>query len=149
MSEIVWGNDEALNDALADWLAKQCGFGASIVKPYRCMGVFESGELIGVWAFNGFNSAFGRIEMHGAGTSKRWLTRRVIQEMGQYIIEELGCQIAYARCAESDTSIMRMLTAVGFDHVVLPRMRGRNENERLFYITDDAWKSSKFNGQVT
>ena len=145
--QVLWaGSDKPeLNKALADWCAANIGLPRSFSAPYTTMGVFDGDKLLSVILFNNYQPEAGVIEIHGAGISPRWLTRSVLREMFQYPFEQLGCQMVVMRVSERNTRLLRILTAYGFDHVTIPRLRGRDEGERIFFLTDDAWRSNKFN----
>lgn len=146
MISTLWGgaDNPDLNEALAAWCAARIGL-RQFEKPYTTMGVFEDQTLIAVILWNNFHRGAGVIEFHGAGLTPRWLTRSVLREMFAYAFEQLGCQMVVTRNSANNNRLLRMLTAYGFDHVVIPRLRGRDEDERIFWLTDDAWKASKFN----
>jgi hypothetical protein len=137
------GNQE-INEGLAQWCAAMIGLPRPFEPPYSTMGVFDDTSLIAVILYNNYQPEAGVIEMHGASVSRRWLTRPVLTQMFEYPFRQVGCQMAVMRVSERDTSLLRILTAYGFDHVTIPRMRGRDEGERLFWLTDDAWKANKF-----
>lgn len=143
---LAWGSHEnpEFNDALADWAAVHIGLRA-FQAPYTTMGVYDGAELIAVVVFNNFSRSNGTIEMHMAAVSKRWLMRPVMLDMATYIFEQLGCQSGYCRADASETRIMRMLLAYGFDRFILPRMRGRDMDEAMYIIHDDAWTGNRFN----
>lgn len=113
----------------------------------NCQGmvVIEDGQAIAGMIYHNYEPQSGVIEISGAGTSKRWLTRETLRVMFAYPFKECGCQAVVMRVASHDKPLHRMLKAYGFDHYVLPRLRGRNEDENVFILTDDAWRSNKFN----
>lgn len=113
----------------------------------NCQGfaVFEDGELIAGMVYHNYEPDAGVIEISGAGTSKRWLTRETLRKMFAYPFEECGCQAVVMRVDPDDAALRRMLTAYGFELYVIPRLRGRDKDENVFVLTDDAWKSNRFN----
>jgi hypothetical protein len=132
------------NDALATWCAKQIGLPRPFDRPYATMGVFDGSALAAVILWNNYQPEAGVIEFHGAASDKRWLTRRTLEAMFQYPFAEVGCQMIVTRNSESNTSLHRMLTSYGFDRFYIPRLRGRDEGETIWTLTDDQWRSSKF-----
>lgn len=143
---ILWGggNNPDLNRALGDWCAAQIGLPRPFEDPFTTMGVFDGEKLLCVIVYNNWQPEAGVIEIHGAGLSPRWLTRPVLKAMFAYPFEQLGCQQVIMRVSERNSRLMRMLTAYGFDHVTIPRLRGRDEGERIFWLTDDAWRANGF-----
>lgn len=109
------------------------------------MGVLDGTELVACMLFNNWQPEAGVIEIHGAGVTPRWLTKPVLKEMFDYPFRQLGCQNVIMRVSERDNRLLRMLTAYGFENVAIPRLRGRDEGERIFWLTDDAWNANKFN----
>lgn len=152
---IVWGgaNNADVNDALATWCAVQIGLPRPFEAPYVTMGVFDKGQLIAVILYNNYQPEAGVIEFHGAGTTPRWLTRPVLKAMFEYPFDQLGCQMVVTRTSERNTRLLRMLTAYGFDHVLVPRLRGRDEGERIFWLTEEDWRANGFhevkNGKIS
>jgi RimJ/RimL family protein N-acetyltransferase len=118
------------------------GFG-----PCTTMGVQHDGELVGVVVFHNFNRKAGVVEISGVSESPRWLSRSLLLAMFGYVFDKLGCQMAVMRVAEDDSRLMRILTAYGFDHIHLPRMRGRNEGENLYTLTEEDWRGNGFHKQ--
>lgn len=146
MISTLWAGprEPELNKALADWCAAHIGLPRGFEAPYVTMGVFDDGRLVAVMLYNNFQPEAGVIEIHGAGITPRWLTRPVLHEMFAYPFEQIGCQMVVMRVSERNTRLLRMLTAYGFDHVTIPRLRGRDEGERIFWLTEEAWRLNKF-----
>lgn len=148
MMEIVWaGPDRAeLNDAVAGWVAAKIGlrrgFGPSVT-----MGLFEEGKIVAGVVFHNYYRDEGVIEFSGASDTPRWMSRRMLGEMFRYIFDQLGCQLAVARVSERNTRLLRILSAYGFDHVLVPRLRGRDEGERIFTLADDVWRANGFHAK--
>jgi RimJ/RimL family protein N-acetyltransferase len=141
----LWGGarNPQINEALANWCAVHIGL-KPFVPHYTTLGVFDDQELIAVILYNNYHPDAGVIEMHGAATSSRWLTRPVLWEMFSYPFLQLGCQLVAMRVSERDNRLKRILGAYGFEHVTIPRLRGRDEAERIYWLTDDAWKANGF-----
>ena len=109
------------------------------------MAVIEDDTLIAGMIFHNWEPQAGIIEISGAGTSKRWLTRETLKTMFSYPFKECGCQAVVMRCDPEDTALDRMLKAYGFQLFILPRLRGREKDEHVFVLYDDAWRENKFN----
>jgi RimJ/RimL family protein N-acetyltransferase len=144
---IEWAFAEGVNRRrLAHWVAdviwpgKNREFG-------NCQGmaVIEDGELIAGIIYHNYAPDEGVIEISGAGTSKRWLTRQTLRRMFAYPFEECDCQSVVMRVSDHDKALHRMLKAYGFKKYRIPRLRGRDEAENVFVLTEEAWKSNKFN----
>lgn len=142
-SAFVTGIDrDMLSKWVADliWPGKSRDFGNC-----QAMAVLEDDVLIAGMVFHNYEPDSGVIEISGAGTSKRWLTRETLRKMFAYPFEECDCQTVVMRVDPEDAPLRRMLTAYGFELYVIPRLRGRHKDENVFLLTDDAWASNKFN----
>lgn len=84
----------------------------------------------------------GVIEISAAGDGY-WQTRRVINEVMALCFDTMGCQMVVMRNAEHAANTISNSGRLGFKGVFLPRMRGRDEGEWLFTLTDDDWKASR------
>lgn len=108
------------------------------------MGVFAEDKLIGVVVFHNWQPESGVIEISAASTSPRWLRRHVLDRIFTWVFVDRGCQMVVARISEQNTGLHRIFHAYGFKSIVIPRLRGRDEDERIFSLTDDDWHASKF-----
>lgn len=145
--EIVWGTSKEpdLNRLLARWAAAHIwGGGNQQFGECRTMGVVLGGDLIAVMVFHNWNPESGVIEISGAGTSKRWLTRTTLRRMFAYPFDDVGCQMVVMRVSERNEPLARMLKVYGFKSHRIPRLRGRSEDEIVFTLTDDDWRANKF-----
>lgn len=145
MIHTLWAEGEA-NEALATWCAVHIGLPRPFQPPYVTMGVFDEERLIAVILYNNYQPEAGVIEFHGAGVTPRWLTRPVLREMFDYPFE-IGCQSIVTRNSAGNKRLHRILKSIGFKHVTIPRLRGRDEAECIFWLTDDAWNASRFKGK--
>jgi hypothetical protein len=113
------------------------------------MGVFDEKTLIAVILYNNYQPEAGVIEFHGAATDKRWLNRKTLWEMFSYPFVTLGCQLVVTRNSERNEmwngrGLHRLLKAYGFEDYRIPRLRGRDEDEIIFTLTDDDWRLNGF-----
>jgi RimJ/RimL family protein N-acetyltransferase len=141
--KIIWGDDPELNRALAGWLEARLNLRQPFRPPYKAAGIFDNGELIAVVLFENYKSDAGTIEIAIAATTAKWLNWPIISEIADFAFNKLDCQAMIMRSPAENTRVMRILTGLGFDHVLLPRLRGRNSDERFFILTDDNWNSSR------
>ena len=115
------------------------------INEYCSMGVFDEGELIAGTLYHNYYPDYGVIELSSASISKRWLTRHVINAMFFLPFERLGCQLVVLRVSERNKSMVAIARKFGFEEVYIPRLRGRDEGEFVFTLTDDVWRASKYN----
>ena len=146
MIRTLWAGDDipSLSGSLADWCARQIGLPRPFARPYVTLGVFNGENLIAVIVFNEWNPEAKVIEFHGAGTSPRWLARHVLREMFAYPFERLGCQMVVTRNSSRNTRLHRQLSAYGFQSFLIPRLRGRDDDEIIWTLTDDEWRANGF-----
>lgn len=145
---LYWGNDTVdpkLNKALADWCERKItggagrGFGACTT-----LAVFDAQQLLAVMVYHNYVAKAGVIEIGGAAEHPRWLTREVLREMFAFPFVELGCQMVVMRVSANHDRLARILKAYGFESVRIPRLRGRDEDEIVYTLTDDAWRANGF-----
>lgn len=108
------------------------------------MGVFDDEKLIAVILWNNYQPEAGVIEFHGAGLTPRWLTRSVLRQMFEYPFEKIGCQMVVTRNSVTNRRLHRILKAYGFKDFPIPRLRGREEGEIIWTLTDDDWRKNGF-----
>jgi RimJ/RimL family protein N-acetyltransferase len=108
------------------------------------LGVFAQDLLIGVVVFHNWQPEAGVIEISAASTTPRWLRRHVLDRIFSWSFIDRGCQMVVARISEENKPLHRIFHAYGFKSIVIPRLRGRDEDERIFTLTDDDWRASKF-----
>lgn len=117
---------------------------AHALEKYAAMGYFKDGELIGGSLFHNWHPESGVIEITTAAISKRWLTRRTAQTMLSFAFDGLKNQLVVLRVSERNENMLRIARAYGFSENYIPRLRGRDEGEFIFTLTDDAWRSGRF-----
>lgn len=136
--QIVWGdvNNPERNRLLAEWCATKLGH--SLSGPYSSMGVVDN-DLIAVVVYHDWDKQHGTMQMSAASTSARWLTRPVLREMFDYPFGQLGNQLVALRVSERNERMIGILPRFGFKGYPIPRLRGRDEGEIIFTLTDDDW----------
>lgn len=140
---ITTGKD---TDALSRWVADVIWPGAG--KGFgNCQGmaVIDGETLIGGAIWHNYEPEAGVVEISSGSTSKRWLNRQTLNVMFGVPFYEWNCQAIVLRVSDLDKPMHRMLTAVGFERYRIPRLRGRDEAENVFVLTDEVWRRSKFN----
>ncbi|WP_312809354.1 GNAT family protein [Agrobacterium cavarae] len=111
----------------------------------QAMAVLEDDVLIAGIVWHNYEPDSGVIEVSAGATSKRWLTRKTLAAMFGIPFKEWGIQCLVMRVDPDDEPLHRMLKSYGFEVYVIPRLRGRDRDEHVFTLTDDAWRASKFN----
>lgn len=140
MTVILAGSSEPdLNRALAGWMEAQLGLRRPFREPYSTMGVFHRNELSAALIFENYRDQEGTIEIGVASVSPKWLNRTVMNAMAEFVFGQLGCQMAVFRTSERNKEACTLMERVGFECIVIPRLRGRDEAEHFYCLTDDAW----------
>lgn len=137
---IVFGQDKAVGEWIAAQLG-QTGFAGYFMAAF---GVAENGALIGGTAFHNYYPKEGVIEMTSASTSPRWLTRPMLNAIFTYVFDLLKCQMVVMRVSENNAVMVNIAERFAFKGYLIPRLRGKNEGEWIFTLTDDQWRESPF-----
>jgi len=138
------------NEAVAAWVAAHIpGCERGFDKPVS-IGVVEDERLIGGTVFHNYQPEAGVIEMSSAGTSPRWLSRTMLKAIFGYVFDQIGCQLVVMRVSERNGRMVKIAEKFGFDGHLILRLRGRDEAEWIFTLTDDQWRqhpvARSFNG---
>lgn len=136
MIELVTGH----NHDIAAWVAAHIpGCERGFNNP-TAIGVLEDGQLIGGTVFHNWAPEAGVIEMSSAATSPRWLGRSMLRAIFGYVFDQLECQMVVMRVSERNERMVRIAQKFGFDGHLIPRLRGRDEAEWLFFLTEEQWR---------
>lgn len=133
-----------LNAMFGEWASQRIFSEPGQFRNFCSLGVFNGDRLIAVVIYNNHDKKAGVIEMSGAACDKRWLNRRTLREMFGRPFRVMGCQMVVMRVAPDNTSLHRILRAYGFSEYEIPRLRGRDQSEMLFTLTDDDWAANGF-----
>lgn len=142
--EVVFGRDQEVGSWVANEL-RQNGFAGFFMS---AIGVYEGNRIVGGTAFHNYYPKEGVIEMTSACADPRWLSRRMIRAIFTYVFDLLECQMVVMRVSTNNTRMVNIANRFGFNSYTIPRLRGKNEDEVLFTLTDDQWRSSPFNRRM-
>lgn len=144
--KLVWGGPRApeLNAALAGYVAARLGADRGF-GPCATLGGIEAESVVAAVVFHNWQPEEGVMEMSSASDSKRWLSRPMINAMFGFCFDECGCQIAVLRVSERNAGMIHIARRFGFSEIRIERLRGRDEAEIIFTLTDDAWKVHRMN----
>jgi hypothetical protein len=137
-----------LNQWAADWASYKLFGDARGFGPCATMCVMDGpSNVVAVMVYHNYHADAGTIEISGAADDRRWLTRSVLWNWFNNAFNLMGCQAVIMRVSTKPEQehIHRMCKAYGFEHHMIPRLRGRNEDEFIFVLYDDVWKNSRFN----
>ena len=145
--KLLYGHSEEVAAFVVKIIGLPRGFGNC-----KAIGVLDDdGRLICGFVYHNWSPEAGVIEMSIASTTRRWLTRRVMRAAFAYPFE-IDCQMVVMRLSARDKRLHHQLKSCGFKPYKIPRLRGREEDEIIFTLTDDDWKAGRFmrvkNGQA-
>ena len=137
---LVYGHDKQVHDFVSH-LIPGCerGFG-----PCKALGIQNDDQLVGGVVYHNWNPESEVIEMSAAATTPRWLTRPVLHGIFSYPFDQIGVQLIVLRVSEHDKRLASILKRYGFESVSVPRLRGRDEAEIIYTLTDEKWRSNSF-----
>lgn len=140
MVEVVTG----FNEAVADFVARQIpGCERGFSEPVS-FGVVENETLIAGVVFTNWQPEAGTIELHAAALSPRWFTLPVIRTIFRYVFNDAGCQMAILQVSANNSHMQSIAERLGFTGNRIPRLYGRNEDGIVYTLTDEQWRSSRF-----
>jgi RimJ/RimL family protein N-acetyltransferase len=150
MIEVHWAGSQqpAVAAGIARFVASHIPGGDRGFEGNVCMGVIKTGskpELIAGVVYHNWNPEAGVIELSAASSSKLWLTRPVLKAMFAYPFEQIGCQMAVLRVSVRNPIMVSIALRYGFKSHIIPRLRGRDEDEHILTLTDDDWRANRFN----
>lgn len=134
-----------LTRAVGDFVSVRIFGRPGLIDQYVAMAVVDRGRVIAGVLYNNWHPENGVIELHAASADKRWLTRPVLKAIFAYPFDQIGCQLCVLRVSERNTPMLRIARAYGFNAYPIPRLRGRDEAECILTLTDDDWRSNRFN----
>ncbi|HEV7321589.1 MAG TPA: GNAT family N-acetyltransferase [Ensifer sp.] len=144
---LLWGGegDPAANQVIADFVSAHIPGCSRGFADFTTMGVLDNAALVAGVVYHNYAPEAGVIELSAASTSKRWLTRPVLRAMFGYPFDEIGCQMIVLRVSERNAGMIAIAERFGFSPHRIPRLRGRDEAEILFTLTDNAWRAHPAN----
>lgn len=137
---MVYGPDEPVADFVAK-LIPGCERGFD--RP-RAFGILEDNQLIAGVVYTNWNPEAGIIEMSAAATSPRWFTGKVIRTVFSYPFDLCACQMVVLRVSEKNQRMRSIAERLGFTGYPIPRLRGRDESEIVYTLTEEQWRASRF-----
>lgn len=144
---LIWGGERApeINQAIAYFVAGGITGCERGWENFTTLGLVEGDRLVAGVVFHNYNPEAGVIELSAAATSRRWLTRPMLKGMFGYPLEQIGCQMVVIRVSERNTVMTGIAERFGFTAYRIPRLRGREEAEILFTLTDEDWRAHPVN----
>lgn len=107
------------------------------------MGLVDGETVVAGVVYHNYYPEGGVIELSSASDDKRWLARPVVKAMFGYPFDQLGCQMVILRVSERNTGMVRIAERFGFTAYRIPRLRGRDEAEIIFTLTEETWRTHR------
>ena len=104
----------------------------------------KDGFILGATVLHNYYPETGVVEMTSASDSPRWMSRKMLNAVFEYAFTTLGCQLVVLRVSQINARMVNIAEGLGFSGYLIPRLRGRDEAEWIFTLTDDDWRSSKY-----
>lgn len=100
--------------------------------------------ILGATVFHNYYPESGVVELTSVANSPRWMDRAMINAVFAYAFDVLTCQLVVLRVSETNTRMRNIAERLGAVGYTIPRLRGKNENEVIFCLTDDVWAKSRY-----
>lgn len=97
--------------------------------------------IVAGFIYHNWNPEAQTIEVSGASTRRNWATRDCVRLIFSYPFDQLGCQLVVARHSVNNTRVRRIWASLGATEYVIPRLRGRDEDEAIATLTEEAWRA--------
>ena len=132
----------AENAAVGEFVSREIWGVVGQFGPHASMGVYDGDRLIAGTVYHNWHETSGVMELSSASTSKRWLQPKVINAMFSFPFDLMDAQMVVLRVSERNKTMVSIAARFGFEGVLIPRLRGRDEAEWIFTLTDDAWRET-------
>ncbi len=133
-----------LNAQTGAFVSQLCFGRPDQVERYCSLAVFHNGGLVAGTLYHNWQPDSGGSELTSASAGRRWLTKPVVRAMFHMAFGMIGAQLVALRVSEKNTGMVAIAQRFGFQGVLIPRLRGRDEAEWLFTLTDDDWRASRW-----
>lgn len=104
------------------------------------LGRWSGQKLIGAVIFHDPAPEYGVMCMSGAG-EKGWYSLGLLYKAHSYIFNDAGCRLAVMQVSEHNKLMRRTAEHFGYQGTLVPRLRGRDEGEVVYTLSDEEWRS--------
>ena len=133
-----------LNAQTGAFVSQMCFGAPGQIERFCSMAVLHGEQLVAGTLYHNWQPESGVVELSSASTDRRWLTKPVVRAMFHMAFDMIGAQMAVLRVSERNTGMVEIAQRFGFRGVLIPRLRGRDEAEWVFTLTDDDWRASRW-----
>ncbi|MEM6602516.1 MAG: hypothetical protein AAF621_00545 [Pseudomonadota bacterium] len=102
----------------------------------------RKGIIAGV-IFHNYNPDAGTIEFSCYAAEKKWLSRKILNQILHYPFDELGLRIVFANFSEKQKHIKHMAERLGATTHILPDLWGVDEAKIVAILKAEDWKKSE------
>ena len=138
MSQLIYGEP-----AVDAWVAQKLGL-RQWPMSYSIANVTNKGDLMGATVFHDYYPETGVVQLTSVSDDPRWMSRRMINAVFTYAFDTLGCQLVVLRVSEHNSRMRNIADGLGFKSYTIPRLRGREEADVIYTLTDDDWRASRY-----
>lgn len=103
----------------------------------------EKDGVIASVIFHNYNPDAQTIEFSCYAKSKRWLSRRIINQILRYPFDELKLRIVFARFSEDNSFIGDIVKRLNATLHVLPELAAHNKDQIVAILKHENWKKSE------
>lgn len=148
MIDYVYKHDDVVREFVAS-LIPSCRE-RGLPPASKSVGVIDSGgRLIAGWVYHDWSPEAGVIECSIAALPRaRWLTRETIRRIFEFPFGQLECQMIIGRVEETNEQLLRILSALNYSFIRIPRAYGRDLDCIVATLTVEDWAANKFNKRL-
>jgi hypothetical protein len=146
--QYVYGQDELVAKFVArakraSGFAPYAGF---VSGKLRAIGIVNGdNELIAGIVYFNYSPEADTIEMSVEALPKQpWMTKTTLAVMFQYPFLQCKCQMLLTKVSARSEHVLRMLAALNFKFILIPRGGGRDEDIVICLLTYEDWVTGKF-----
>ena len=132
-------------ESVVDFVSKMAPYSSDYWNNPSAIGIEIDGNLAAGVVFPNWNASAGTIEISAAALDPRWLSRRVLNLIMDYVFNQLQCQMVMIKTGEHNDRMRDIAIRVGADEHVIPRGLGIDEDLIIYTLTDDQWAVNPFN----
>lgn len=137
MSELLYGDER-----VPGWVAAKLGVRKWPLS-YSIANV-KNGRILGATVFHEYYPENGVVELTSASDHPAWMSRKMINAVFSYAFDELKCQLVVLRVSETNTHMRDIASRLLFNSYTIPRLRGRNEADVIYTLSDDDWRKNRY-----
>lgn len=126
---------------VAAWVAARIPLCARGFGDCKAIGVGHGGKLVAGVVYHNWSPEWGLIEMSAAADDRRWMTRRVVNDLLAY---PFGfCRAVMAQTDETGPA-RSIWQRLGAAETTIPDMRGEGEANIVFILSKTTWQAGRF-----